>query len=81
MTYLLPTNFSEPSPPTPFRYLIHGDAFSVRPEKRGNSMFWYLRKMVKGQTATIYLSPVGELTREVVDTAVEQVINQLQGEQ
>lgn len=79
MTYLLPTDFTEPNPPQPFKYLLHGSAYPVRPEKRGNSLYWFMRKMRAGNTAVIYLGPVGSLTRELMDNAVLQINTELEG--
>lgn len=80
MLHLLPSNFREPDPPVPFRYLRDGDAFSIRPEKRGGNLYWFLRKMRAGKTAVVYLGPAGSLTRELVDNAVLHVSTELQGE-
>ena len=75
--YLLPNEFIEPDPPTPFKYLKDGDAFPVRPERRGKSLYWFMRKMREGKTAVVYLGPVGSLTRELVDNAITQVQGEL----
>lgn len=80
MTYLLPNDFREPDPPSPFKYLKDGDAFSCRPEQRGGNLYWFMRKMRAGKTAVVYLGPVGSLTRELVDNAVANATTQLQGE-
>lgn len=80
MLHLLPSNFREPDPPVPFRYLKDGDAFSIRPEQRGGNQYWFMRKMRAGKTAVVYLGPVGSLTHELVDNAVANATTQLQGE-
>lgn len=80
MTYLLPNNFNEPDPPSPFRYLRNGSSYSVRPERRGNNLYWFMRKMQAGKTAVVYLGPVGSLTRDLLDNAVTEATTQLQGE-
>lgn len=80
MLHLLPNNFREPDPPEPFRYLVDGDAFSIRPETRSGNKYWFVSKMKAGKRAVVYLGPVGSLTRELVDNAVLQVSTELQGE-
>jgi len=80
MLHLLPGNFREPSPPEPFKYLAHGDSFTIRPERRAANDYWFLRKMRSGKKAVVYLGPVGSLTRELVDNAVMQINTELQGE-
>lgn len=79
MTYLLPNNFNEPDPPIPFKYLVNGSAYPLRPERRGNGRYWFMRKMRAGKTAVLYLGPVGSLTRELVDNAVLQINTELEG--
>lgn len=80
MLHLLASNFREPDPPEPFRYLKDGDAFSIRPEKRGENTYWFMRKMRAGKTAVVYLGPVGSLTHEHLDNAVHTATTQLQEE-
>lgn len=75
--FLLPNNFKEPDPPAPFKYLRDGDAYSVRPERRGPNLYWFMRKMKEGKTAVVYLGPVGSLTQELVDNAITQVQGEL----
>lgn len=71
--FLTPKDFVEPTPPTPFKYLTNGDAYPVRPEPRGQRVYWFMRKMRNGQSATIYLAPHGLLSKELIDNAVIQI--------
>lgn len=80
MLFLFPLNFREPDPPQPFKYLKDGDTFSVRPETRNGNKYWFIRKMKDGKKAVAYVGPVGSLTQESVNEAVNSITTQLQGE-
>ena len=73
MTYQLSFNFSEPDPPTAFKYLHNGDSYSVRPEQRGKNLYWFLNKMTAGKRHVLYLGPVGSLSSALLNNAVEQI--------
>lgn len=75
--FLLESRFTEPSPPAPFRYLRDGNAYSVRPEKRGQGVYWYMRKNRAGIMANLYLGPVGSLNPELLNNAVANIEDQL----
>lgn len=75
--FILPTQFYEPDPPAPFKYLANGDTYSIRPERRGANSYWFLRKMRGGKSATLYLAPAGSLSRDLLDNAVTQIDAQL----
>lgn len=75
--FLLESNFLEPSPPVAFRYLRNGDAYSMRPERRGQGTYWYMRKNRAGQSANLYVGPVGSLEPALLNNAVENIESQL----
>lgn len=72
-------NFPEPSPPSTFRWPLMGAKFqcSVVPEKRGNKIYWFMRKTRKGKTVNLYVAPLNQLSDQLLDNAVEQVKSRL----
>lgn len=50
---------------------------SVVPEKRGNNVYWFMRKTRKGQTVNLYVGKQGQLSEELLDNAVKQVKHRL----
>lgn len=79
MLFIFPQNFHEPDPPEAFRYLSNGQSFSIRPEARNGRKYWFMRKMISGKTAVVYLGPVGTLSQELVNNAVVQISAELEG--
>jgi hypothetical protein len=75
--------FAEPTPPRTFRWeLITDDkfktiSFSVVPEKRGNNIYWYMRKSRQGKTVNLYVGPAGSLSAELLDNAAKNVLHKL----
>ena len=65
--------FQEPSPPRAFYWLFGGVQYSVRPEPRGQGVYWYMRKMVDRQKHNIYVAPEGKLTAELLNNAARQI--------
>ena len=62
--------FKEPSPSTSFRY-TSSNLFtsSIVPEKRGNNIYWYMRKSCRGKTINLYVAPAGKLSKELLENA------------
>jgi hypothetical protein len=75
--FLLDSMFYEPSPAKPFKYLRNGGAYSVRPERRGNGVYWYMRKHRAGQNVNLYLGPVGSLDSALLNNAVTHIEDHL----
>lgn len=70
--------FQEPTPPRSFRWeLPDCITCSVVPEKRGNNVYWYMRKSRMGQTANVYLGPVGSLTNSLLDKVAALIDSKL----
>ena len=69
----LPGYFAEPSPPSPFRWICNGVLYSVRPETRGQRVYWYMKKRVNGRQHNVYLGPAGKLSAELLNNAVAQI--------
>lgn len=65
--------FQEPNPPKAFYWLHNGANYAVRPEKRGQNIYWYMRKMVRGEKSNIYVAPQGKLTAVLLNNAAEQI--------
>jgi len=66
--------FVEPKPPEPFKWLSpSGKTYPVRPEVRGNSIYWYMRKTVNGKTHNLYLGALDKLSSELLNNAVAQI--------
>lgn len=72
--------FHEPSPPQSFKWLKDGTLYPVRPETRGNSQYWYMQKMINGNTVRVYLGGVGQLEADLLDNAVAHLEAKAQGE-
>lgn len=79
--FLTPKDFVEPDPPVPFKFLTNGDSYSVRPEPRGQRVYWFLRKMRGGKSSTVYLAPYGYLTRELLNNAITRIDAELNTQQ
>ena len=74
--------FTEPNPPRTFRWSLMEDTYhiftcSVVPEKRGNNIYWYMRKSRAGKTVNLYVGPVGSLSAELLDNAAKNVKHKL----
>ncbi len=65
--------FTEPSPPRPFRCVVDGAIYSVRPERRGAGTYWYMRKTVNGRLYNVYLGPEGTLSGELLENAAVHI--------
>lgn len=69
--------FKEPNPPEPFRWPVMVNnrfrLYSVRPESRGNKLYWYMRKQIDGTNYTLYLGPTGKLSVELLNNAALQL--------
>lgn len=65
--------FEEPTPPKAFYWMWQGQSYSVRPEKRSGNTYWYMRKMIQGETQNIYVAPAGKLTAELLNNAARQI--------
>lgn len=72
MSLILPQGglFLEPFPPCRFTFESQSRArYPVRPERRGKSTYWYMRKVVDGELHNIYLAPSGKLELEMLENA------------
>ena len=72
--------FSEPNPPTTFRWpQTLGAKFqcSVVPEKRGNNVYWFMRKTRQGKTVNLYVGRHGQLSNQLLDNAVDTIKTRL----
>ena len=67
------SKFSEPNPPRPFRWPVNDRWYSIRPERRGNGTYWYMRKRINGKNHNLYLGPLGKLSAELLDNAAAQL--------
>ena len=62
---VLPQNgsFREPFPPTRFKYEAESrERYSVRPEKKGERIYWHMRKQINGRLFNQYVSKSGSLS-------------------
>lgn len=73
--------FHEPDPPTPFKFLKDGELYPVRPEQRGNGLYWYMRKMINGNNVTVYLGGIGQLETDILTNAVDHLLAQCEATQ
>lgn len=70
---LAPT-FREPDPPAPFKFQAgNGLWLNVRPEKRGNNLYWFVNKQHNGRRHRIYVAPAGLLTRSLLENAATHI--------
>ena len=65
--------FEEPLPPKGFYWMYGGVSYSVRPELRSGSVYWYMRKMVNGRKFNLYISGQGQLTAELLNKAASEI--------
>lgn len=65
--------FEEPHPPGSFTWMYDEIVYSVSPEWRGNRIYWYMRKMVEGETHKLYVAPAGKLSAELLNNAAAQI--------
>lgn len=67
-------SFVEPLPPKRFHFEANNrQRFPVVPEKRGNGVYWYMRKKIGGRQHGLYLAPQGKLELEMLKNAAEQI--------
>ena len=65
--------FEEPLPPRAFKWLYGGNVYPVRPERRGENIYWYMVKMVDRVQHRIYLAPAGKLEPDILNNAALQI--------
>lgn len=75
-TLVLPLNgrFVEPSPPIPFKFEAESrERYPVRPERKGERVYWHMRRMINGRLFNVYLAPYGKLSHELLQNAAAQI--------
>lgn len=71
---IVPT-FREPDPPESFKVRsFAGIWLNINPEKRGNSVYWYVDKTYKGKRHHLYVCRAGELTRARLEDVAKTII-------
>ena len=77
MTLILPINgsFIEPFPPQNFQFEAKASRirYPILAEKRGNSIYWYLRKQINGRRISEYIAKQGGLSLALLENAVKHV--------
>ncbi len=75
-TLVLPQNgfFQEPFPPSPFKFEAESrERYSVRPEKKGERIYWHMRKQVNGILYNLYVAKVGSLSHIMLENCAKLI--------
>ena len=77
MSFLvLPQNgyFQEPFPPSPFKYEAESrERYTVRPEKKGERIYWHMRKMINGRLFNQYVAKSGSLSHVLLENCAKLI--------
>lgn len=66
--------FREPTPPEPFKFQAsNGLWLNVRPERRGNNLYWFVNKQYGGKRHRLYIASCGLLTRSLLENAANHI--------
>ena len=73
---ILPQNghFIEPFPPIPFKFEAESrERYSVRPDKRGERLYWFMRKQINGRLFNQYVAKSGSLSHVLLENCAKLI--------